>query len=338
MEARHAPPSCQAMNDQVEKDQGTLAEMVREMLKGRSVPEKYWLLALQTSASLKNRTPHEALGGRLPVEAGTGEAPELSRLHTFGCAAYVQMEKGLRDGKGGDVRWKGTFVGYPPDSPAWLVLDPDSERIREAYHVKFVNNEPGMRGNQGSTARESARPTIAQLEPQATKETQCRECAASEDDDAISEEESNAEQDADAEDEDVYDGQRPEGPCQEGTRRSARAAAPRDLWDPSSAITDGTEKLFTERQSSYNQAHLAMATDTPRKTAEPQSWREAVLSEDWLESMRREKDVLKPADANELTEHEPGMRVEHGIWRFRAKLNQNGEVTKLKFRYIDYYG
>ncbi len=188
--------------------------------------------------------------------------------------------------------------------------------------------------------RAKARPTIAQLEPQATKETQCRECAASEDDDAeaISEEESNAEQDADVEDEDVYDGQRPEGPCQEGTRISARAAVPRDLWDPSSTITDGTEKLFTERQSSYNQAHLAMATDTRRKTAEPQSWREAVLSEDWLESMRREKDVLKPADAYELTEHEPGMRVEHGIWRFRAKLNQNGEVTKLKFRYIDYYG
>ncbi len=159
---------------------------------------------------------------------------------------------------------------------------------------------------------------------------------ASEDDDAeaISEEESNAGQDADAEDEDAYDGQRPEGPPrQEGTRRSTRAATPRNLWDPSSTITDGTEKLRTERQASYNQANLATATDACRKTAEPQSWREAVLSEDWLESMQREKDA-KSADAYELTEHEPGMRVEHGIWRFRTKINQNGEVAKLKSRYV----
>ncbi len=81
------------MNGQVEKDQATLAESARAMLRGRNVPDKYWPLALQTAAFLKNRTPHDTLGGRLPVEAGTGEAFEPCRLYTFGCAAYAQMEK-----------------------------------------------------------------------------------------------------------------------------------------------------------------------------------------------------------------------------------------------------
>ncbi len=64
---------CQSTNGQVEKDQETLAVSTRAMLRGRNVPGKYWPLALQTAAFLKNRTPHDALGGRLPMEVGTGD-------------------------------------------------------------------------------------------------------------------------------------------------------------------------------------------------------------------------------------------------------------------------
>ncbi len=56
LNSRHAPPSCQAMNGQVEKDQATLAGSARAMLRGRNVPDKYWPPALQTAAFLKNRT------------------------------------------------------------------------------------------------------------------------------------------------------------------------------------------------------------------------------------------------------------------------------------------
>ncbi len=79
------------MNGQVEKDQGTLAQAARAMLRGRNVPERYWPLALQTAAYLKNCMPHDSLGGRLPVEVGTDKTFEPRRLHIFGCAAYVQM-------------------------------------------------------------------------------------------------------------------------------------------------------------------------------------------------------------------------------------------------------
>ncbi len=68
---------------------------------GRNVPNKCWPLALQTAAYIKNRTIYEALGEILPIEVGTGETRKPDRLCTFGCTAYVQIEKGLRDGKGG---------------------------------------------------------------------------------------------------------------------------------------------------------------------------------------------------------------------------------------------
>ncbi len=53
---RHAPPSCQAMNGQVEKDQATLAESARAMLEGRNVPGKYWPLALHTARCPRRKT------------------------------------------------------------------------------------------------------------------------------------------------------------------------------------------------------------------------------------------------------------------------------------------
>ncbi len=59
-----------------------------------------------------------------------------------------------------------------------------------------------------------------------------------------------------------------------------------------------------------------------------------MLSKDWLESMQHEKDALMSADAYELVERDTSMRVESGIWRFRTKLDQDGNVAKLKSRYV----
>ncbi|MCP5023831.1 MAG: hypothetical protein GY930_18945, partial [bacterium] len=312
----------------MEKDQATLADATRAMLKGRSVPEKYWPLGLQTAAFLKNRTPHEALEGKLPVEVGTGETFEPCRLRTFGCAAYVQMEKGLRDGKGGDVRWNGIFVGYSPESPAWLILDPCSGRIREAYHVKFVEDKPGFDVGQGGGMPQGREITVTQPTPQ----TMVEACQG-----GLTEPEDEPEQAVGAEgerrDTDIRGSETSRGATTD-PHRSTRTGAPRDLWNPSSPTTDGTEKLRRERQAYSNKALLTMAATVKCQAEEPRSWREAILSKDWLESMQREKDALKSAHAYTLVEQDAGMRVDNGIWRFRAKLDQNGEVAKLKSRYV----
>eukprot|EP01084_Bolivina_argentea_P043255 79697_1 len=57
-------------------------------------------------------------------------------------------------------------------------------------------------------------------------------------------------------------------------------------------------------------------------------------SEEWLASMRQERDALKSANAYTPVERSENMRVENGIWRFRAKRDQDGNVAKLKSRYV----
>ncbi len=329
LSSRHAPPSCQAMNGQVEKDQATLAESARAMLRGKNIPDKYWPLALQTAAFIKNRTPHDALGGRLPVEAGTGDTLEPRRLYTFGCTAYVQIERGLRDGKGGDVRWKGMFAGYSLESPAWLILDPCSRRVREAYHVKFVESEPGLHMNQRRGAPPAAEVPEPQLVPTTMREIR--------DTRVNSGDEGQPEHNVDTEDTDTST-EREQGRTHQGDtlglRRSPRIGTPRDLWDPSSPTTEGTEKLRRERQAYSNQALLAMAATVQCQENEPRSWKEAIRSKEWLASMQHERDTLKSAGAYTLVARDAGMRVESGIWRFRAKLDQDGRVAKLKSRYV----
>ena len=72
----------------------------------------------------------------MPVEIVTGERPDLSNLRVFGCPAYVHIDASLRE-KLGDKAWKGTFVGYAFDSPAWLIYNPTTRHAIQSRNVVF---------------------------------------------------------------------------------------------------------------------------------------------------------------------------------------------------------
>ncbi len=63
----------------------------------------------------------------IPLELVTGKVPNLSNLRVFVCPAYVHIDVSLRS-KFGDTAWKGVFVGYAFDSPAWLVYNPSTRK------------------------------------------------------------------------------------------------------------------------------------------------------------------------------------------------------------------
>ncbi len=150
VKSRYCPVDHQAMNGQVERVQGLLAEKIRTLLASGKLHVRYWPLALETATYLLNRTPHTALGGQTPLEVATGKMPNLDNARVFGCAAYVQIPKAQRKGKFADTAWRGILVGYSTDSPEWLVLHPRTNNIRKAYSVKFNEYERRLKGEQGS--------------------------------------------------------------------------------------------------------------------------------------------------------------------------------------------
>jgi hypothetical protein len=52
----------------------------------------------------------------------------LISIRVFGCPAYVHVDKSQRR-KLEDRAWKGVFVGYASESPAWLVYNPATQVV-----------------------------------------------------------------------------------------------------------------------------------------------------------------------------------------------------------------
>ncbi len=75
---------------------------------------------------------------------GRSNIEELQELRVFGCSAFLSIPKPLRKGKGSDVRWRGVMVGYSTKSPECLIYDPNSQRIRTAYSVIFLEDICGF--------------------------------------------------------------------------------------------------------------------------------------------------------------------------------------------------
>ena len=58
----------------------------------------------------------------------TNYTPDLSNLMTFACPAYAHIEHSRRK-KFEDKAFKGIFVGYAFDSPAWLIYNLATQRV-----------------------------------------------------------------------------------------------------------------------------------------------------------------------------------------------------------------
>ena len=68
----------------------TLHDSARAMLIRAKLPESLWGEAVRCANYVRNRTPISlSADGRTPLEIPTGTAPNLHRLRTFGCDAWV---------------------------------------------------------------------------------------------------------------------------------------------------------------------------------------------------------------------------------------------------------
>jgi hypothetical protein len=72
----------------------------------------------------------------IPLRMITSATPDLSYLRTFGCPAFVHVPRANRS-KIAPFTREGIFVGYSPDSPAWLVWMPDTRIVLASRNVAF---------------------------------------------------------------------------------------------------------------------------------------------------------------------------------------------------------
>ena len=122
-------------NGTAERGWRTLFEMGRCMLVESELPKSLWHYAIQTAAMVRNRCYNKRTG-KTPYQLLTGKKANLSKMQRFGSVCYsYKQDKGKLDSRCD----QGRFVGYDKNSPAYLVYNPDTNRVLKHRLVKFVS-------------------------------------------------------------------------------------------------------------------------------------------------------------------------------------------------------
>ena len=75
-----------------ERKNRTIMEMARSLLLHAMLdPDAFWQFAVETAIFIHNRVTVVHPHGKTPHELFTGQKPDLSRFHVFGCDAFVRV-------------------------------------------------------------------------------------------------------------------------------------------------------------------------------------------------------------------------------------------------------
>lgn len=110
-------PYTQNQNGVSERAIRTIIEKARTILVNARLSEGFWEEAVRTAVYLKNRSPTKAVDSITPLEAWTGQKPELNHLRPFGCDSYAFIHPDLRTKWNPKVK-SCTFLGYIENTTA----------------------------------------------------------------------------------------------------------------------------------------------------------------------------------------------------------------------------
>jgi transposase InsO family protein len=129
-------PYTPQQNTVAERANHTTSEKARCMLKQANLPSEYWGEVVNTAVFLKNITPIQKLKWKTPYQLWHIQPFNNSCLKPFGCLAFANIPKPLRDVKFGNTSRKGLLVGYQHGAHNWRVLLPGG-KVERCHDVTF---------------------------------------------------------------------------------------------------------------------------------------------------------------------------------------------------------
>jgi hypothetical protein len=114
----------------------TIMECARSMRLHAGLPLQFWADAIDIVVYLINRGPSSSLDGRIPKEEWTGKKVNYSFLKTFGCEAFVHIDKENRT-KLEEKSKKCTFIGYGDNDFGYRLWDYKNNKIIRSRDVIF---------------------------------------------------------------------------------------------------------------------------------------------------------------------------------------------------------
>ncbi|GJT28475.1 retrovirus-related pol polyprotein from transposon TNT 1-94 [Tanacetum coccineum] len=134
-------PRTPQSNGVVERKNRTLKEMTRTMLNEQSIPQKFWCNAVDTATYILNRILIRPFFGKTPYELSKEKKPSLEYFKVFGSKCFILNTKDYLT-EFDPKSTKGIFLGYSPNSKAYVVLNRETMRVEESLNVKFDESHP----------------------------------------------------------------------------------------------------------------------------------------------------------------------------------------------------
>ncbi|GFW98417.1 retrovirus-related Pol polyprotein from transposon TNT 1-94 [Trichonephila clavipes] len=122
-------------NGKAERANRVLLERARSLLYESKLPLKFWAEAINCSTQVSNVTPRKGKE-KIPLEIWTGNKPKLNYLKKFGCVAYFQVPKVLRNKFEVPGR-RGIMLGYARERRGYRIYDIKNQKVIEERSVKF---------------------------------------------------------------------------------------------------------------------------------------------------------------------------------------------------------
>jgi transposase InsO family protein len=306
-------PHTPQQNGVAERFNRTVVEMGRTMLNNAKLPYRYWGEAVNTATYIRNRCVHKYHINEhiTPIEAWSGQKPDISHFRIFGCEAYalVQTDRGKFEPKGERC----IFIGYEADSKAYRLWSQERHKIIISRDVKFNEDNdndiyveiPTMTISQ-ETLSPSRATSSAPQSPQ--RETSPAPTPLVEDDDD--------ERDA-----------TPPPPTKATRTRKPLATNLGSYWDPP------TEPRKRKEYATFAYA-FAMASSILN---EPQTYEEAIQSHDkekWHEAMTSEYESLIENRTWDLVPLPEDKEPIGSRWVYKIKQKADGSVERYKARFV----
>jgi hypothetical protein len=114
----------------------TIMEHARSMRLHAGFPLQFWEDAIDTVVYLIKKGPSISLDGRIPEEAWIGKKVNYSFLKTFGCEAFVHIDKENRIKLEAKSK-KCTFIGYCVNDFGYCLWDYENKKIIRSRDAIF---------------------------------------------------------------------------------------------------------------------------------------------------------------------------------------------------------
>nr|GEU89175.1 retrovirus-related Pol polyprotein from transposon TNT 1-94 [Tanacetum cinerariifolium] len=134
-------PRTPQSNEVVEHKNQTLQEMSRRMLNEQSVPQKFWCNVVDTFTYILNRILIRHFLEKTPYELFKGKKPSLEYIKVFSCKCFILNTKYYLT-KFDPKSTEGIFLGYSPNSKAYIILNKEIMKVEESLNVKFDESPP----------------------------------------------------------------------------------------------------------------------------------------------------------------------------------------------------